>query len=157
MAPAKPLVQAKPNRAAIKKAKLERQKAHQRLVTLRVMRKLVRTAKSKIGKPYVWGAAGPNAFDCSGFVDYTYRQIGRDFPGRITTWTARRLGRSVRHEKLQAGDMIINNYGQHMSLYVGDGVAIESPHSGAYVRYSPVSQERYGLVDIRRVLRTLRK
>lgn len=111
-------------------------------------------AHQQIGQDYVWGAESraEGGFDCSGLIDAAYRAAGIDLPGRLTTWTARTLGRSVSREELQPGDMIISNGGKHMTMYVGDGRVIAAPRTGTKVQYQPLSRFNGDIVDIRRVL-----
>ena len=115
---------------------------------------MLAAAEAQIGKPYVWGGESPGegGFDCSGLIDWAFKQAGIDLPGRLTTQSALQLGRSVKGQKLRPGDMIITNGGRHMVLYRGGGQVIAAPHTGAVVRYQPLSDFSGSIVDIRRVL-----
>ncbi len=91
-------------------------------------------AESKLGSPYVWGAAGPNAFDCSGLVVWAYGKAGLSI-GR-TTYSLETQGTVVPLSKIQPGDMVFYGGGDHMALYVGGGTVIHAPQTGDVVRYA---------------------
>jgi peptidoglycan DL-endopeptidase CwlO len=91
----------------------------------------VRAALSKLGKPYVWGATGPDRFDCSGLTQWAYKHAGVD-PGR-TTYSQIHSGISVPRSLIQPGDLVFPHTG-HVQMYIGDGRIVEAPHSGANVR-----------------------
>lgn len=118
-----------------------------------VMQKILQVADAQIGKPYVWGAESPSegGFDCSGLIDWAYKQAGIDLPGRLTTYTAARMGVSVKGKALQPGDWLITNGGEHMVMYVGNGQVIAAPRRGERVQYQPVSRFEGDIVDVRRV------
>lgn len=113
----------------------------------------VQIAMKQIGKPYVWGAESPaeGGFDCSGLIDYAFKQAGIKIPGRLTTTSALRLGQSVRGQPMKAGDWLITNGGKHMVMYVGGGQVIAAPHKGETVQYQPVSRFQGSIVDVRRL------
>lgn len=92
----------------------------------------VRYALAQVGKPYVWGATGPDGFDCSGLVYAAYRAAGWDAITR-TTYTQVLQGSSVAQSELGAGDLVFPDIG-HVQIYVGGGQICEAPHSGAAVR-----------------------
>lgn len=119
-----------------------------------VVNRVLYVAQKQIGKPYVWGAESPaeGGFDCSGLIDYAYRQAGIDLPGRLTTYTAMNIGKSVKGQKYQPGDMIITNGGKHMVMYTGNGQVIASPRRGEVVQYQPLSRFDGDIVDVRRVV-----
>lgn len=118
------------------------------------VQQILRVAHAQIGKPYVWGGESPGegGFDCSGLLDYAFRQAGIDLPGRLTTQSALHLGQSVKGRPLRAGDFVITNGGKHMVMYVGGGKVIASPHTGSVVQYQPFSRFKGDIVDIRRIL-----
>ena len=121
----------------------------------RVTQKVLDIANAQVGKPYVWGAESPaeGGFDCSGLIDYAFRQAGVNLPpGRLTTWTMAKLGRSVKGKPLRPGDWVITNGGKHVVLYVGGGKVLAAPHPGAVVQYQDFDSFKGGIVDIRRVL-----
>lgn len=117
------------------------------------MQKILQVADAQIGKPYVWGAESPQegGFDCSGLIDWAYRQAGIKLPGRLTTQTAIKQGISVKGKPYQPGDWIITKGGGHMVMYVGNGQVIAAPRTGEVVRYQPASDFDGNILDVRRV------
>ncbi|MFF7353438.1 NlpC/P60 family protein [Streptomyces filipinensis] len=94
-------------------------------------------AYAKLGSPYVWGAAGPNAFDCSGLAQAAYRAAGITLPR--TTYTQINAGRRVSRSELQPGDLVFFYSGiSHVGIYVGNGQMIHAPNPSAPVRLAPV-------------------
>jgi len=108
---------------------------------------VVRTAAQEIGQPYVWGGESEGGFDCSGLVDFAMRKHGYQGP-RITTETIKGMGHSVMGQVPQPGDLILANHGEHVVIYAGNGRVISAPHTGARVRYQPITD--YKITDIRR-------
>ena len=98
----------------------------------------VQVAKDQLGKPYVWGASGPDSFDCSGLTMYAYGKAGISLPHYTgDQWNA---GRHVAQSELVAGDLVF--FGQdlgHMGMYVGNGQFIHAPHSGDVVKISALT------------------
>ncbi|MDK6259030.1 C40 family peptidase [Corynebacterium frankenforstense] len=94
--------------------------------------RIVEIAQSKIGSPYVYGAAGPNAFDCSGFTSWVYAQVGKQIPR--TSQAQASAGTPVAYNDLQPGD-IVSFYGgaSHVGIYIGDGKIIDALNSGTPV------------------------
>ncbi|MCP2278848.1 Cell wall-associated hydrolase, NlpC family [Nocardia amikacinitolerans] len=88
-------------------------------------------AMSKLGSPYVYGAAGPNAFDCSGLVQWSYRQAGMELPR--TSGAQLASGTPVSLDDLQPGDLVSFYGGGHSGLYAGDGNVIHASTSGTPV------------------------
>ncbi|MFF1281946.1 NlpC/P60 family protein [Streptomyces sp. NPDC058299] len=96
-------------------------------------------AYGKLGSPYVWGATGPNAFDCSGLVQAAYRSAGVSLPR--TTYAQIDAGRRVSRSELQPGDLVFFYSGiSHVGIYVGGGQMIHAPNPSAPVRLAPVDQ-----------------
>lgn len=94
-------------------------------------------ARSAIGKPYVWGATGPSAFDCSGLMVWSYRQAGISLPR--TSQGQRYAGRQVPLSQAQPGDLVTyRGDASHVGIYAGNGQVIHAPYPGARVRYDPV-------------------
>ncbi|MEW2167532.1 NlpC/P60 family protein [Streptomyces sp. NPDC007084] len=96
-------------------------------------------AYSKLGSPYVWGATGPNAFDCSGLTQAAYRSAGVSLPR--TTYAQINAGRRVSRSELQPGDLVFFYSGiSHVGIYVGNGQMIHAPNPSAPVRLAPIDQ-----------------
>lgn len=93
----------------------------------------VRAALSRLGRPYVWGATGPNSFDCSGLVQWAYARAG--VPLGRTTYEQIADGIAVPRSQVQPGDLIFPHIG-HVQLAIGHGLVVEAPHTGATVRIS---------------------
>lgn len=93
----------------------------------------VRTALSRLGRPYVWGATGPDQFDCSGLTQWAYAQNGIQL-GR-TTYSQILEGIPVSRDHIRPGDLIFPNVG-HVQMAIGNGLVVEAPHAGATVRIS---------------------
>ncbi|MFD1661596.1 NlpC/P60 family protein [Streptomyces caeni] len=96
-------------------------------------------AFGKLGSPYVWGATGPHAFDCSGLVQAAYRSAGVSLPR--TTYTQIGAGRRVSRSELLPGDLVFFYSGiSHVGIYVGQGRMIHAPNPSAPVRVAPIDQ-----------------
>ncbi|WTC16994.1 NlpC/P60 family protein [Streptomyces cellulosae] len=96
-------------------------------------------ARQKLGSPYVWGATGPDAFDCSGLVLAAYRSAGVSLPR--TTYAQIDAGRRVSRSELLPGDLVFFYSGiSHVGLYIGNGQMIHAPNPSAPVRVAPVDQ-----------------
>lgn len=92
-----------------------------------------------IGLPYVWGATGPSAYDCSGLTQAAWRAAGVALPR--TTYTQITAGSRVPESRLRPGDLVFFYSGiSHVGLYIGGGQMIHAPHPGAAVRIAPVSE-----------------
>ncbi|MGG7178749.1 NlpC/P60 family protein [Clostridium paraputrificum] len=95
---------------------------------------LLDEAFKHLGKSYLFGAAGPNSFDCSGFTKYVYKQaLGIDI-GR-TTYDQIKYGNEVSFEELQPGDLVFPHSG-HVAIYIGGGQMIHAPQTGDVVKIS---------------------
>jgi cell wall-associated NlpC family hydrolase len=94
-------------------------------------------ALSKVGDPYVWAAAGPNAFDCSGLVVWAYGQIGislMHYTGDL--WNE---GEHVSRSELEPGDLVFFFADlSHVGIYVGNGLMVDAPSAGQNVQVQPV-------------------
>ncbi|MFJ8662875.1 NlpC/P60 family protein [Streptomyces sp. NPDC093795] len=102
-------------------------------------------ARSAIGKPYVWGATGPSAFDCSGLMVWSYRQAGISLPR--TSAAQRYAGRQVPLSQAQPGDLVTyRGDASHVGIYAGGGQVIHAPYPGARVRYDPVNMMSHATV-----------
>jgi cell wall-associated NlpC family hydrolase len=93
-------------------------------------------ALKMVGKPYRYGGASPSGFDCSGLVQYSYRQAGLALPHN--TDKQRSVSRLIKVAELRRGDLVFFNqegkkYG-HVGIYVGGGKFVHAPSSGKSVR-----------------------
>jgi cell wall-associated NlpC family hydrolase len=96
-------------------------------------------AEAQVGKPYVWGATGPDSYDCSGLVQAAWAAAGVALPR--TTYDQINAGRRVSTADLQPGDLVFYYAGvSHVGMYVGNGEIIHAPHPGASVEYAPVGE-----------------
>jgi cell wall-associated NlpC family hydrolase len=105
----------------------------------------VRAALSRLGRPYVWGATGPNQFDCSGLVQWAYAQAGIHLDR--TTYQQINDGIPVPRSQVRPGDLVFPHAG-HVQMAIGNNRVVEAPYSGASVRISPLGS----YVQIRRPL-----
>lgn len=94
----------------------------------------VSVAMAQIGKPYVFGAAGPNAFDCSGLTMYAYAAVGISLPHSSDAQSG--MGTSVSMSALQPGDLLFAS--GHVAMYIGNGTVVHAPVPGANVRTMPM-------------------
>ncbi|GGN83066.1 glycoside hydrolase [Streptomyces albiflavescens] len=95
--------------------------------------KAVAFAREQIGKPYVWGATGPDSYDCSGFTQAVWKAAGVSLP-RVT-YDQVNAGTTVSLSDAQPGDLVFfYDDISHVGLYIGNGMMIHAPKPGAYVR-----------------------
>ena len=95
---------------------------------------IVKLAKKEIGKPYVWGATGPSAFDCSGLTSYVYKNAANKILPRIT-YGQITLGKTipVSTKTLKKGDLLFwGNY--HVAIYIGHDKFVHAPAPGQNVK-----------------------
>ena len=108
----------------------------------------LKVALTQQGKPYLWGATGPSTYDCSGLVQWAYRQVGVGLP-RVSRQQAL-IGIPVSFPDARPGDLLFfNEPVTHVGFYVGDGKFLEAPQSGDVVK---VSEVRRSLSGVRRVV-----
>ncbi|MCK2215796.1 NlpC/P60 family protein [Actinomadura sp. ATCC 31491] len=101
--------------------------------------RIVAAAKLHLGKPYVWGANGPSAFDCSGLAYYVLNQAGIKI-GDTTAAGYQASGKPV--STPQPGDLVFfGNPASHVGIYLGDGKMIHAPHPGASVTVGTVAAD----------------
>ncbi|AVP69130.1 NlpC/P60 family protein [Rhodococcus hoagii] len=93
-------------------------------------------AQSKVGSPYVWGATGPSSFDCSGLVQWAYKQAGKSVPR--TSYDQVGGGTSVSKANLQPGDVVAFYGAEHVGIYIGNGSVVHAPTEGENVKISPL-------------------
>ena len=98
---------------------------------------LIAFAYTMIGTPYVWGGASwaDGGFDCSGYVQYVYRQFG--YRISRTTYTQINDGIEVSRADLQIGDLVFPHDG-HVGMYVGNGQFIHAPQTGERIKVAPI-------------------
>jgi peptidoglycan DL-endopeptidase CwlO len=105
-------------------------------------------ARTRLGDPYVWGATGPDSFDCSGLTQWAYAHAGIQLP-RVAAdqWNA---GPHVELADLLPGDLLfwatdLSNPAtiHHVALYIGGGMMIAAPHTGDVVKIEPVYMDGY--------------
>jgi cell wall-associated NlpC family hydrolase len=98
----------------------------------------VQAALSRVGDPYVWGASGPGAFDCSGLVMWAYAQAGVSLPHFSGAQYA--MTTHIPMADLQPGDLVFPaDPGQHVAMYIGNGEIVQAPYTGADVQVVPMS------------------
>lgn len=97
----------------------------------------VSAAESKLGAPYVYGASGPDAFDCSGLIQWAYKQAGLNLPR--TSYDQASAGTAVSQSDLRPGDVISFYGGSHSGIYAGNGNVIHASTAGQPVKLAPIS------------------
>ena len=115
-------------------------------------------AHKQLGKPYVWGAEGPNSFDCSGLIYYVYKNAASITLPR-TSSDQYSAGVAVSRSNLKAGDLIFSSTDgtgniTHVAIYVGDGQMIHAPRNGKNVEKVSINNSYWNkaYVGARRVL-----
>ena len=107
--------------------------------------KLIDLAKSKLGCKYVWGATGPNTFDCSGLTYWCYKQLGISIPR--TSLEQSKSGKSVSKSDLQPGDLVFFKTTSapvgHVGMYIGNGQFIHAPNKSKPVKVDSLSSSYY--------------
>lgn len=98
---------------------------------------IVSYAKQFLGRPYVYGATGPNSFDCSGLTSYVYKNAAGINIGR-TTYDQIKAGSEVSRGNLQPGDLVFTS-DHHVGIYVGDNKMIHAPQTGDVVKISNIN------------------
>ena len=97
----------------------------------------LQAAISRLGDPYIWGAAGPGQFDCSGLVMWAYAQVGIALPHYTgSQWNS---GVHVSRNDLEPGDLVFffPNI-SHVGMYIGNGMMIDAPNFGEDVKVQPI-------------------
>ena len=108
----------------------------------------IQFALSQVGKPYQWGATGPNAYDCSGLVQSAYRAAGINLPR--TSEMMLGVGQPVGAQYIAPGDLLFPDPG-HVQIYVGQNNIVEAPSTGLKVRVVPIWGQDYPTWTARRV------
>lgn len=106
---------------------------------------VVEYARQFIGTPYVWGGTSPDGFDCSGLLQYVYKQMGIDLP-RVSFQQAN-YGKRVSLKDMQVGDLVAwdnssrNNGADHIAMYIGNGQILEAARPGTNVRIRKLGKD----------------
>jgi cell wall-associated NlpC family hydrolase len=99
----------------------------------------VSNALSKLGKPYRWGAAGPNAFDCSGLVKWSFGSAGRALPRSSRAMAG--VGTPVSKANLQPGDLVFFYKPiSHVGIYIGNGKIVHASNRKSPVKISDIGR-----------------
>jgi cell wall-associated NlpC family hydrolase len=109
----------------------------------------IAAARSQLGVPYHWAMASPGVgFDCSGLVMWAYSQVGISLPHSSSAMYA--MTQRISYSQLQPGDLVFNGSPvHHVGIYVGGGMMINAPHTGANVEYDPIGYA--GVVSFGRI------
>ncbi|WAZ23599.1 NlpC/P60 family protein [Streptomyces cinnabarinus] len=107
--------------------------------------KVLAFARAQIGKPYVWGATGPDSYDCSGLTQDAWAAAGISLPR--TTYDQVNAGTTVSLANAKPGDLVFfyENLG-HVGIYIGNGMMIHAPKPGAYVREESIYYDGEGSI-----------
>ena len=108
-----------------------------------IVARAIAAAKTQLGKPYQWGAVGPDSYDCSGLTGWAYRQAGLNLPRTSRQqWFA---GTHPSFGDMRPGDLLFWGPDKsnpqsihHVTMYIGDGKMIAAPRTGTVVRIQPV-------------------
>lgn len=110
-------------------------------------------ARDQLGKPYRWGGAGPDSFDCSGLMMRAFEHAGITLP-RISR-DQYRAGDTIPRDQARLGDLVFwaNNPAnpatiRHVAVYLGDGQILEAPRTGVPVRTRELRDDERGLLDV---------
>jgi cell wall-associated NlpC family hydrolase len=106
----------------------------------------VQSAESRVGDPYVWGAAGPGEFDCSGLVEWAYAQAGVSLPH----YSGSQYDDTVQipMSDLEPGDLVFPaDPGEHVAMYIGNGEIVQAPYTGADVQIIPLNPSFFVLAS----------
>ncbi|MFZ0323537.1 MAG: NlpC/P60 family protein [Actinomycetes bacterium] len=97
-------------------------------------------ARNQFGDPYAYGAAGPSAFDCSGYTMYVYaKATGINLPHSASAQAS--MGRHITRAQARPGDLVFFSSGgviYHAAIYAGHGAVFHAPHSGTVVQRDPI-------------------
>lgn len=98
----------------------------------------IASARAELGKPYVWGASGPDSFDCSGLTAWAWGHAGVNLPHSAAAQQG--MGSSVGRSELQPGDLVFfGSPAYHVALYIGGGLIIHAPTTGDVVKIASLS------------------
>ena len=104
--------------------------------------KVVDTARAQVGKPYRYGGAGPDSYDCSGLTQYAYRAAGIELPHSSRSQSE--MGTPVARADLQPGDLVFfYEPVSHVGIYAGDGQMLDAGSEETGVSQRTVDMEGY--------------
>lgn len=101
--------------------------------------KVVNYAWAQLNKPYVWGTAGPNTFDCSGLTMMAWRQAGVSLPHNAAEQY--NIVHHISRSQLAPGDLVFYNQLGHVAIYIGNNQIIHAPNSRTVVKVSPIDSD----------------
>ncbi|MCM2312789.1 MAG: C40 family peptidase [Steroidobacteraceae bacterium] len=108
-------------------------------------RAVLQVAQSRIGAPYRYGGAGPDAFDCSGLVAYAYGQVGVAVPRTAAQQFA--VAAPVQRGELRPGDLVFFRLASrnvsHVGIYAGGDQFVHAPQSGGNVRMASLDEDLF--------------
>ncbi|RRR96099.1 C40 family peptidase [Glycomyces terrestris] len=109
---------------------------------------VVNFALAQRGDWYVWGAAGPDNWDCSGLILGAYAELGIDLPHNAAAQYSQTA--SISRDELQPGDLVFYNNLAHVGMYIGNGLIVHAPNSSTYVKVVPLDHGNsyYGATTI---------
>ena len=119
--------------------------------TVPVRKRALRVARNQHGDPYKWGAAGPNAFDCSGLTSFAYKRVGKALPR--TSSMQRSATKRIRAGQARRGDLVFfhgSNGVYHVGLYAGRGRIWHSPQPGTRVHRAKIWTKSVSYGRVRR-------
>ncbi|MCB1026650.1 MAG: LysM peptidoglycan-binding domain-containing C40 family peptidase [Microthrixaceae bacterium] len=104
--------------------------------------RMTNEALKHVGKPYVWGASGPNTFDCSGLIVYSYAKAGRTIP-RYASWMMADRATRVSKSNMKVGDLVFfYSPVSHVGIYMGNDKFVHAANSRTGVVISTLSTYR---------------
>jgi len=115
---------------------------------------MLKNAKTHLGEKYVWGGTKPNAFDCSGYMQYLYKKEGVDLPR--TAYEQSKVGKEVSRFRLKKGDLLFfltdKSRGipvTHVGMYLGNDKFIHAASKKKGIIITPFSSSRYALLFVK--------
>ena len=113
---------------------------------------VVAVAKKYIGVPYVWGGTNPaNGMDCSGFTQRVFKDLGVELP-RVVSDQMRQGTPVASLAEAKPGDLLVSFGGNHISIYLGNGKAIDAPVPGKTIQIRDAWEQQSNLTSIRRIV-----
>jgi len=113
---------------------------------------VVAVAKKYIGVPYVWGGTNPaTGMDCSGFTQRVFKDLGVELP-RVVSDQMRQGTPVASLAEAKPGDLLVSFGGNHISIYLGNGKAIDAPVPGKTIQIRDAWEQQSNLTSIRRIV-----